>query len=204
MLLFHLLLCVYIQYCHRVTEWLRLEGTCGDRLVQSRCSSRVGPRCPGWNMRKNRWRLHNLSGRPVANFNLISTLCQDAFLNPQYHSHVVWSVLNRLTFLIFPFSCKSKERTASRIERHNLDFLTCPGPVKAFNKVSTVLFTEKVILWDTSLVCLWFSAAPSVLLSLQMLEKVEFMFVHYPEVLAASDSVKTKGMECWDALDTLR
>lgn len=36
-----------------------------------------------------------------------------------------------------------------------------------------------------------------------MPENVEFMLVHYPEVLAASGHVETNGIESWDALDTL-
>jgi len=33
--------CCSLSYTHRTTEWLRLEGTSGDHLVQSTCSSRV-------------------------------------------------------------------------------------------------------------------------------------------------------------------
>lgn len=66
---------------HRVTEWLRLEGTSSGHLAQplgqegSPTASCPG-RCPGSFSISQRWRLHNLSVQPVP-------------LLGHHHSHVL-------------------------------------------------------------------------------------------------------------------
>lgn len=55
---------------HIVTEWLRLEGTCGGRLVQPPCTSKATQEPIAQDCAQTafeclqRYRLHNLLGQP--------------------------------------------------------------------------------------------------------------------------------------------